>query len=255
MQNSRISISLWASICGVILYLLIILLLYSHGMRFSNQYPEAAFVSVFIIPLLAAGAVCGFYERTSWSGKVGAFVCSLLLTAAVIILVMAFMDVGSIMQMTLIAILPPAILIGFFAGLVARRIKAEKLKPNWSHLLVCWLLGPVWIGLCCILTLLGKAILYGPLETGKIAQAATGVLSLPFGPYTTLAAKLGQWPNAGEFFSLGAAVWITALILLSASGYMITKNQTMASVTVIVFATTANAAVIIGIGQLLNCTS
>jgi hypothetical protein len=252
MKISKISVSLWPGIGAIILFPFITLPIYALGMRDSGLI----LVMVFIVPLLAAGTVCGFYEKESWDRKTGHFICSFLLVIAVVMLVFSLLrDRYGITRMLLIAVLPPAIMIGFFAGFIAGRIKIEKSKPKWTHLLICWLLGPVWIGLCCVFTLLGKAILYGPLETDKIAQLATAALSLPFGPYTTFAAKLGQWPNAGEFFSLWLAVLITTLLLLSASGYLIAKSRTAAGSMLIVFATTASASVIIGVAQLLNCTS
>ena len=249
MKIREISISLWAAIGAIILAPTVALLICANGTRLPALW-QWVFVLVFAITPLAAGATHGFYDKSSLNARSGLLLCFLLLAAAVALTVLAFVHDRGLLLIWPIAIVSAAILNGFLAGIFTGRIRTEKSKPKCRHLVVCWLAGPLCVGLfCAYLTLCRK------IPDEGVTYLTTPFYSLPFGPYATLVAKNGDWPNAGEFFFLWVAVLLTLLMLLPAAWFLLTKNRTVASLVLIVFATASTASLIVGFWQLLGCAS
>lgn len=210
-------------------------------------------VTFFVLTPLTGGAICGFYENTLWGNKTGRLICSLLLAAAITMAATAFADGPSFVRIEFIAAWPPAIINGIFAGFFAARIRTQQTEPRCRHLLICWLAGPAWTGLYWAFICIGNAIFRESEKLSAIVRSITPLFSLPYGPYATLMATLGQWPNAGEFFSPWLAAILTLLMLLPAACFLLIKSRNAASLMLLIFATASTASLIIGFAQLLNC--
>ena len=95
----------------------------------------------------------------------------------------------------------------------------------------------------------------GYSTTDSTAEAATGVYSLPFGPWATLAATFGDWPNAGEFFSLPLALVLTIALAVTTTGALKAKHGGLAGILLIVLAAVVLLWFAVGYGQLIACAS
>lgn len=85
------------------------------------------------------------------------------------------------------------------------------------------------------------------------AEDITEVFALLFGPWATLAAKIGVWPNAGEFFHLPLAVTLTVAMVAVATVMLKVKNKSIAGVSIILFMALVLSLFAVGYVQFINC--
>ena len=86
-----------------------------------------------------------------------------------------------------------------------------------------------------------------------IRRTVTAVLALLFGPYATLAAKLGDLPNAGESFALGGALALTIALVATAITVLKVRNRALAGAFLIFLAAVLGVWVYVGGLERLAC--
>jgi hypothetical protein len=248
----KVSISLYASIGGVAAALLTAAVMYViwglglPGLGWAGMTLCITILLVFQISGIAAGVS----ERDTTLGKAGLVVSIAVITAAVTDFIL-FLRPHHDLKILILMIIPvPAILMGIFAGVTAVRLQSNQSLKIWKALLILWIMPVVWYALLVFI----PAILKGGFYYRDWPQWVTAVMSILFGPWATLAAKLGSWPNAGEFFSLPAAVILTVILAELAAAAIRVRNCTVRGLAVIAFAPFIFVWALVGIGQLLNCT-
>jgi len=86
-----------------------------------------------------------------------------------------------------------------------------------------------------------------------VKRTVTGVLALSFGPYATLAAGFGDWPNAGEFFRLGGALALTFALVATMITVLKARNRALAGAFLIVLAAVVVLWFTLGYFELTAC--
>ena len=138
------------------------------------------------------------------------------------------------------AVLAAAAVAGVFAGLV----RQGRLRP-WGPLLLIWLLPGAALGLYFL----------PRYDASHLGRLLTFALSVPFGPWATQVARLGHYPNAGEFFHLPLALALTVLFAATALVALRSTSNSTRALGVLTYAAVVVASSLIGVGQLLNCAS
>jgi hypothetical protein len=248
-MQEKVSISFFASIGGVVVTLLTAAVMHAiwgldlAGLGWAGRTLCLTLLLVFQI----GGVVVGISERGSNCGRIG-LLLSIIFIIAIVTGFILFIWHGLI----LVLIPAPAILMGVFAGVTAIRLQRKPSLKVWKALMILWITPSVW---CAVLISIPAII--GIFKSGcdyeQLLRSGTGIVSILFGPWATLAAKIVDWPNAGEFFSLPAAVILTIILMGLAAAAMGIRNCAIRGIAVIGFASFILIWAIVGIGQLLNC--
>ncbi|MFZ0034554.1 MAG: hypothetical protein WAK60_06160 [Sedimentisphaerales bacterium] len=212
MQN-KVSISLCASVGGIIAASLTAAVIHTIWGLGPYGLGEAGML-LSIIALLVfqiSGFAAGISERGTASGRIGLALSIVLITAAAggfILFIRPHLNLGILIPIFLPV---PTILMGLFAGVTAIRLQRQPSLKIWKALLILWITPSVWYTV-----LMSISAIYGIFKGGYdykwLSQQGAGVLLILFGPWATIAAKLSNWPNAGEFFSLPAAVIFDGIV-------------------------------------------
>lgn len=137
------------------------------------------------------------------------------------------------------------------AGLAAVARKNNRTRGRRA-LLILWL-GPAETvsTLYLLMWLVAPAESISPAYT--LTVAVTPAFALPFGPWATLAARFGNWPNAGEFFHLPLAVGLTVALAVIVAVALRAKDGRIAALSIVTSAPMFFCWFIVGFGQILNC--
>jgi hypothetical protein len=133
-------------------------------------------------------------------------------------------------------------ILAVLAGLWAIAVKKGRARGSMA-MLILWL-TPVGF------VLAGLLLVHRGFPMTENITAAFAVL---FGPWATLAAKIGAWPNAGEFFHLPLAISLTVALAAAATVVLKAKSKSVAGSSIIVFMALAFSWFAVGYGQLINC--
>jgi hypothetical protein len=248
-MQGKIGISLLSSLIGVIVFFLASATVFSiYGFKLYDMGSASMVLCLFALMVFQiSGFVAGIKERS----KIGmAFSIVFIIAAAAIPGVFSkLLNIYRLLTLTIVAI--PIILMGVLAGLTAMRIQTKPSLKIYKPLLILWLTPSLW---CAVITVISAifSILKGNSNYKSTASMSHGLLLILFGPWATIAGKLVNWPNAGEFFSLPAALILTA-ILICLIAFMRFGNRIIQSLSITAFASFILVWVLIGIGQMLNC--
>ncbi|MCX5636731.1 MAG: hypothetical protein NTX52_03425 [Planctomycetota bacterium] len=132
------------------------------------------------------------------------------------------------------------------AGVWAIALKKERTKGSMP-MFILWLTP---VGMVAVALLFLRAALCRGFPA---AEDITAVFALLFGPWATLAAKIGVWPNAGEFFHLPLAVTLTVAMAAVVTVVLKAKNKSIAGVSIILFMALVLSWFAVGYVQLINC--
>jgi hypothetical protein len=255
MQN-KVSMSLCTTLGGVIAVLLTAAVMHAiWGLGLSGLGWAGAlicFIALMIFQI--SGFVVGISERGSNSGRTGLVVSIVFIIAAVVGFILFIWPHLDLYGLILILIPVPTILMGVFAGLIAIRLQRKPSLKIWKSLLILWLTPSVWCAVLMSIPIAGN-IFKGDGDYKLVARYGTSIPSTLFGPWATLVAKLGDWPNAGEFFSLPVAIVLTIILIGLVAVATRIHNRAIQGLTLITFAPFILIWVLIGIGQMLACTS
>jgi hypothetical protein len=243
-EGDTFSISLWAGMGGVVLGGLVALALY--------LYPGTNFLAW----LMYVGAPCffglgisalvaGLLERQAKFRKVG-----LVISVLVILLAIAavfwklYLDFDGIF-VTVYVFFPWIVIpaMAVFAGIIAVALKKWQLNVC-IPMLILWLI-PIGFVIAYLLFL--------RIDGLPSTEGFTAAFALLFGPWATLVAKIGVWPNAGEFFHLPLAVGLTLALAATSTVVLKTKNKGVAGLSLILFMGLVFSWFAVGYGQLINC--
>lgn len=201
-----------------------------------------------------SGLIAGLLELRTKAGKIGLIVSAIgILLAVGAVRTTAFKWQGSGTGAMGIVVVFPCIVIAamaVFAGIVAVARKTGRVSA-WIPLLILWLMGP----LVCDTAYIFLTLVFNPSPSITLSQAVTPAFALPFGPWATLVAKIGDWPNAGGLFHLPLAIILTVILGAAVTVALKAKNKRTASLLLILFMPLSFVWFIIGFGQLLHCTS
>ncbi|MFA5252887.1 MAG: hypothetical protein WC454_09935 [Phycisphaerae bacterium] len=256
-MQEKVSISLYASIGGVVAAILTAAVTHAiwglglTGMGWAGRTLCLTILLVFQI----SGLTTGISERSTTLGKTGLVTTIVVITAAVTSFILFIWPHLDLHIFILMLIPVPTILMGVLAGGTAVRLQSKPSLKIWKSLLILWITPSVWCVLLISIPVILGGIFKGNFNYEHLARWVTAVTSILFGPWATLAAKLGSWPNAGEFFSLPAAVILTVILAGLAAAAIRVRNCTVQGLAVIAFASFTLVWALVGIGQLLNCTS
>lgn len=127
---------------------------------------------------------------------------------------------------------------GVIAGYKAVSIKGRQTKGIWT-VFVLWV-TPVVLSLPLL------------LSPTRISTAVIAFFPL-FGPWTTQAAKIVDFPNAGAAFHLPTALFLTIAVFASILLLLLTKNKKIASLALILFMALIFPWYVLGYWQLMHC--
>lgn len=130
-------------------------------------------------------------------------------------------------------------IMGIIAGFKAVSIKNGQTK-GLRTMIVLWVV-PIIISVPLL------------LSPTRISIASFGTIFPLFGPWATQAARLVDFPNAGEFFHLPIAVLLTVVIFGLVLLLLLTKSRKMAGLALILFMALIFQWYFIGWCQLANC--
>jgi hypothetical protein len=237
MDKKPTLIGLYTSIGGYIAMPIIVLLLNSQlkGLWISIYLCSAPFFLVQVSSLTSS-----IRERFSVSGKAGLILSSIGI-AAVLFYILHDYKVSGLFLFLSFLHLPSSVLLGIVSGIAAIKIARDKIVNKYKTMLILW----------CIPAL--GFIVFSMFSNSKAGlQNLTG-LSVLCGPWATLTAKIGSWPNAGEFFSLRLAVIMTLSLILTIALIIKIKKTSAVAFLMVYFAFYVYIWELVGIVQLLNC--
>jgi hypothetical protein len=239
-EKASISISLCAAAGGFILTAVAGILYFTLSIDVIYVLLFWGIAAVFQV----AGLIACRRQRHTTTGKAGVILACLGLSAMVMSTAAAFLRYIGFFGMTLV----PAILMGVIAGLVFEVSQTKGLVSRWKAMIAAWLLPAIWFGLFWAFPAISG-------KYGEPSQVITGAASILCGPWATLAAKLGNWPNAGEFFNLTSAAVMTVLLVLLAASITWIKKASIVSLGLIFYAAFIWVWSMAAVIQLLNCVS
>jgi hypothetical protein len=137
------------------------------------------------------------------------------------------------------------------AGLAAVARKNDRTR-GLRALLILWL-GPAEICSALYLLMWLVAPAGSMYQVHGLTVAVTPAFALPFGPWATLAARFGNWPNAGEFFYLPLAVGLTVALAVIVAVALRAKDGRIAALSIVTSAPMFFCWFIVGFVQILNC--
>jgi len=253
-KDSTFSVSLWAAVGGAVLAAAAVPL-YLWVMPFSYWWrPTVLVIAMCFFGLEISGLMAGLLELRTKAGKIGLIVSAIgILLAIIAVRTTAFKWQGSgTGAMGLVVVFPCIVIaaMAIFAGIMAVARKNGRVSA-WMPLLILWLLGP----LVCDTAYIFFTLVFNPSPSITLSQAVTPAFALPFGPWATLVAKIGDWPNAGGLFHLPLAIILTVILGAAVTVALKAKNKRTASLSLILFMPLSFVWFIIGFGQLLHCTS
>jgi hypothetical protein len=238
-KNKNPSVGYCVAVGGLITSGLAVVVL--HGVaRFGwevEMFLGAAMLVVFQICALASCLV----ERKTNHRKVG-----LALSSAIIVLAAAGVIRG-VMQgqhwagIVLRGLVVPIIVIGIVAAAVTVKSQSHPRQRPWKTMLAIWLIPAAW-----------QMILFYA-DTLSIGSKMTAAAAVLFGPWATQVARIGNWPNAGEFFLFWPAMLMSILLAVVVFGMLRGKNRFVAGVFPSAYASVIVLWEILGIIQLVNC--
>jgi len=198
MDKKPTLIGLYTSIGGYIVMPIIVLLL--------NSQLKGLWISIFLcsVPFFlvqVSSLTSSIHERFSVGGKAGLILSSIGI-AAVLFYILHHTKANGLLFLSYF-LLPSSVLLGIISGISAIKIEKDKIVNKYKTMLVLWCIPALWF-IVPLMFLRPKAGF----------QNLTG-LSVLCGPWATLTAKIGNWPNAGEFFILWVAIVMTLLAIAS----------------------------------------
>jgi hypothetical protein len=243
-NREAVSMSLVASIAGLALALMVTLAVYSK--------PSTNFLAwlIYVGPpcffgLEISALTVGVFEGRAKLRKVGLIFSVIgILLAVGAALRKLYLDFDGI-DITVYVFFPwlVAPIMAVFAGVWAVALKKERTKGT-IPMFILWLTPIGMVAMALLFLLCGG---------GPAAEAITAVFALLFGPWATLAAKIGVWPNAGEFFHLPLAVTLTVAMAAAVTVVLKAKNKSIAGVSIILFMGLALSWFAVGYAQLIAC--
>lgn len=237
MDKKTTLIGLCTSIGGYVVMPIIVLLLSSQlkGLWISIFLCSAPFFLVQVSSLTSS-----IHERSTVSGKAGLILSSIGI-AAVIFYILHDYKVSGLFLFLSFLLLPSSVPLGIVSGISAIKIAKDKIINKYKIMLILW----------CIPAL--GFILFFMFASPKTGLRNLTGLSVLCGPWATLVAKIGGWPNAGEFFLLRLAVIMTFLLILTIALIIKIKKTSVAAFLMVYFAFYVYIWELVGIVQLLNC--
>jgi hypothetical protein len=131
-----------------------------------------------------------------------------------------------------------------FAGFRASQTKDRRMGQCWPSLLLLWVIQPL---ACAVLSSVTWS------QHSDAAEWVTMTFSLLFGPWATLVAKLGSWPNAGEFFHLPAALALSVAVAAPCIVTLFSRRRVLVASSLIIYNASMSVWFVVGLGQLVNC--
>jgi hypothetical protein len=254
-MQEKVSISFFASIGGVVVTLLTAAVMHAiWGLDLAGLgWAGRTLCIVVLLVLQISGFAAGISERGTTLGKTGLVASIVVIIAAAAGFILFIWSPLGLHTLILVLIPVPTILMGVFAGVTAVRLQKKPSLKIWMALLILWIMPLVW---CEVLISIPAII--GIFKSGcdyeQLLRWGMGIATILFGPWATLAAKVVNWPNAGEFFSLPAAMILTIILTGLAAVAIGVRNRAIRGLAVIAFASFIFVWALVGIGQLLNCT-
>jgi len=237
------SIGLWASVAGLAVAGMVALAVYLQwGTNFMAWMNYVGFPCFFGLEIsaLTAGVLEGRVKFRKLGLIVSVIGIILGIAAALRRLSLDFDGIFIAVYVFFPYVVVPVMAV--FAGFKAISLKKGRGK-GLIPMLILWLLPVGFVAAALLL-----------LPSGfPTVEKVTAEFALLFGPWATLAAKNGVWPNAGEFFYLPVAVGLTVALAATAVFVLRAKNGCIRGLLLILFMALIFSWFCIGYGQLINC--